>query len=122
MRAIANKRASNRIGNPCRAGRGGTIDENRSGADGLDSAASTFTTGRTNCRAAGRFETLARQSIVRTGGLYAHSRCQTDDGRRGNIVNKNPGPALTVAVAFGFIVGRAFSRDWWTEERGGTNG
>ena len=92
-----------------------TIDENRStAADGLDSAASTLRNRADQLPGGETVRDFAHSTADRlsTGAEYM----RTHDTRRmmadvESIVKKNPGPALALAAAFGFLLGRALSRD-----------
>jgi ElaB/YqjD/DUF883 family membrane-anchored ribosome-binding protein len=93
----------------------GAVDDNRSAAaDGLDTAASTLrakagvlpggesVSGMAHA-AADRLSTTA--NYVREHDV---NRMMTDvEG----LVTRNPGPSLLVAAAFGFLVGRAMTRE-----------
>ena len=92
-----------------------SVDANRStAADGLDSAASTLRDNADQLPGGETVRDFAHSTADRltTGAEYM----RTHDARRmmadvEDIVKKNPGPALAVAAAFGFLIGRALSRD-----------
>jgi ElaB/YqjD/DUF883 family membrane-anchored ribosome-binding protein len=96
-------------------GAAATIDGSRStAADGLDAAASAL-----HDRAAGlpggeTVRSVALATADRLGSSAEYVR--THDARRmmadvNAFVKSNPGPALAVAAAFGFLFARALSRD-----------
>ena len=92
-----------------------TIDESRStAADGLDAAASALHDRADDLPGGETVRNVARATADRlsTGADYVRSH----DTKRmmadvESFVKSNPGPALAVAAAFGFLLGRALSRD-----------
>ena len=92
-----------------------TIDESRStAADGLAAAASALGDRAAELPGGETVRNAAQGTADRLGGAAEYVR--THDARRmvGDVesfVKSNPGPALAVAAAFGFFVGRALSRD-----------
>lgn len=91
------------------------IDERRStAADGLDTAASALYERADDLPGGETVRNVARATADRlsTGADYVRSH----DAKRMMadvelFVKSNPGPALAVAAAFGFLLGRALSRD-----------
>ncbi len=91
------------------------IDDRRStAADGLDSAAATIHGRAGDLPGGARVQELAHAAADRltTGADYVRSH----DAQRmmsdvETMVKNNPGPALVFAAAFGFILGRALTRD-----------
>ena len=91
------------------------IDERRStAADGLDTAASALYDRADDLPGGETVRNVARATADRlsTGADYVRSH----DTKRmmadvESFVKSNPGPALAVAAAFGFLLGRALSRD-----------
>jgi ElaB/YqjD/DUF883 family membrane-anchored ribosome-binding protein len=91
------------------------LDERRStAADGLDTAASALYDRADDLPGGETVRNVARATADRlsTGADYVRSH----DVRRmmadvESFVKSNPGPALAVAAAFGFLLGRALSRD-----------
>ncbi len=91
------------------------IDERRStAADGLDTAASALYDRAADLPGGETVRNVARATADRlsTGADYVRSH----DAKRmmadvESFVKSNPGPALAVAAAFGFLLGRALSRD-----------
>jgi ElaB/YqjD/DUF883 family membrane-anchored ribosome-binding protein len=92
-----------------------TIDESRStAADGLDAAASALHDRAADLPGGETVRNAARATADRLGGSAEYVR--THDARRmmadvRSLVKSNPGPALAVAAVFGFLLGRALSRD-----------
>jgi ElaB/YqjD/DUF883 family membrane-anchored ribosome-binding protein len=92
-----------------------TIEESRSkAADGLAAAASALHDRAADLPGGETVHSVARATADRleTSAEYVRSH----DARRmmadvQSFVKSNPGPALAVAAAFGFFVGRALSRD-----------
>ena len=92
-----------------------TIDESRStAADGLDAAASALHDRADDLPGGETVRNVARATADRlsTGADYVRSH----DAKRmmadvESFVKSNPGPALAIAAAFGFLLGRALSRD-----------
>jgi ElaB/YqjD/DUF883 family membrane-anchored ribosome-binding protein len=93
----------------------GAVDENRSAAaDGLDTAASTLRARAGVLPGGERVSGMAHAAADRlsTTANYVRehdvNRMMTDvEG----LVTRNPGPSLLVAAAFGFLVGRAMTRE-----------
>ena len=91
------------------------IDESRStAADGLDTAASALHDRADDLPGGEPIRSFARATADRlsTGADYVRSH----DAKRmmadvETFVKSNPAPALVVAAAFGFLLGRALSRD-----------
>ena len=92
-----------------------TIDESRStAADGLDAAASALHDRAAELPGGETVRNVARATADRLGSSAEYVR--THDAKRmmadvESFVKNNPGPALAVAAAFGFLLGRALSRD-----------
>ena len=92
-----------------------TIDESRStAADGLDTAASALYDRADDLPGGETVRNVARATADRlsTGADYVRShdaKRMMADGE--SFVKSNPGPALAIAAAFGFLLGRALSRD-----------
>lgn len=93
----------------------GAIDDSRStAADGLDAAASALRDRADDLPGGETVRNVARATAERlsSGADYVRSH----DTKRvmadvETFVKSNPGPALAVAAAFGFLLGRALSRD-----------
>lgn len=91
------------------------IDESRStAADGLDAAASALHDRADDLPGGETVRNVARATAGRLNSSAEYVR--THDTRRmmadvESFVKSNPGPALAVAAAFGFLLGRALSRD-----------
>ena len=91
------------------------IDDSRSSAaDGLDAAASALHAGAADLPGGETVRNVARATADRLGSSAEYVR--THDATRmmadvKSFVKSNPGPALAVAAAFGFLLGRALSRD-----------
>lgn len=91
------------------------FDEGRSrAADTLDSAADTLKDQARNLPGGERVSEFAHAAANRIGKAADYVR--ENDVRRmmsdvESVVSKNPGPALLIAAAFGFLVGRAITRD-----------
>ena len=91
------------------------LDEKRStAADGLDTAASALYDRADDLPGGETVRNVARATADRlsTGADYVRSH----DAKRmmvdvESFVKSNPGPALAIAAAFGFLLGRALSRD-----------
>ena len=91
------------------------IDDSRStAADGLDTAASALRDRADDLPGGETVRNVARATADRlsTSADYVRSH----DAKRmmadvETFVKSNPGPALAVAAAFGFLLGRALSRD-----------
>jgi len=92
-----------------------TIDESRStAADGLDAAASALHDRAADLPGGESVRNAARATADRLGNSAEYVR--THDARSmmadiESLVKSRPGPALAVAAAFGFLLGRALSRD-----------
>ena len=92
-----------------------TIDGSRStAADGLDAAASALYDRAADLPGGETVRNVARATADRLGSSAEYVR--THDAKRmvanvESFVKSNPGPALAVAAAFGFLLGRAMSRD-----------
>jgi ElaB/YqjD/DUF883 family membrane-anchored ribosome-binding protein len=92
-----------------------TIDNGRSTvADGLDSAASAIRDRADALPGGEGVRHFARRAADRLGNSADYVRTG-DPGQivadAGRFIKNNPGPALMVAAAFGFIVGRALPRE-----------
>ena len=91
-----------------------TIDERRSSwADKLDSTASTIRDRADDLSGGPRAQDFARGTASRLSGAADYVRSHDTGRMLGDIeatVRKNPGPALMVAAAFGFLLGRALRR------------
>ena len=91
------------------------MDEGRSrAAEGLDSAAETLKDRARNLPGGERVTEFAHAAADRLGKAADYVR--DNDVRRmvsdvESVVSKNPGPSLLIAAAFGFLVGRAMTRD-----------
>ena len=91
------------------------IDEGRSrAAEGLDSAVETLKDRARNLPGGERVTEFAHAAADRLGKAADYVR--DNDVRRmmsdvESVVSKNPGPSLLIAAAFGFLVGRALTRD-----------
>lgn len=92
-----------------------TINESRStAADGLDAAASALHDRAADLPGGETVRNVARTTADRLGNSAEYVR--THDAKRmmadvESLVKRNPGPALAVAAALGFLLGRAFARD-----------
>ena len=83
-------------------------------ADGLDAAASALHDRAEDLPGGETVRNVARATADRLGSSAEYVR--THDAKRmmadvESFVKSNPGPALAVAAAFGFLLGRAMSRD-----------
>ena len=91
------------------------IDEGRSrAAESLDSAAETLKDRARNLPGGERVSEFAHTAADRLGKAADYVRA--NDVRRmmsdvESVVSNNPGPSLLIAAAFGFLVGRAMTRD-----------
>ena len=91
------------------------IDDSRStAADGLDAAASALHERAADLPGGETVRNVARATADRLGSSAEYVR--SHDAKRmvadvESFVKSNPGPALAIAAAFGFLLGRAFSRD-----------
>ena len=92
-----------------------TIDERRSAAaDGLAAAASAIHDRAGDLPGGEAVRNVARETADRLGSGAEYVRTHDATRMRADVqsfVKSNPGPALAVAAAFGFLLGRAFSRD-----------
>ena len=92
-----------------------TFDDSRStAADGLDAAASALHDKAADLPGGETVRNVARATADRLGSSAEYVR--THDANRmmadvESFVKHNPGPALAVAAAFGFLLGRSMSRD-----------
>ncbi len=91
------------------------VDDGRStAADGLDTAASALQDRADDLPGGESVRQFARTTADRLSTTADYVRSH-DTGRMmadvGTFVKGNPGPALAVAAAFGFLLGRALSRD-----------
>lgn len=89
-------------------------DSRSKAADGLDSAASALHERAGDLPGGSTVRDFARSTADRLSSSADYMR--THDSKRmmadtQSFVKNNPGPALMVAAAFGFLLGRAFSRD-----------
>jgi ElaB/YqjD/DUF883 family membrane-anchored ribosome-binding protein len=93
---------------------GQTIDESRSAwADTLDSTASTIRDGADELTGSSRARDFARGAASRLSGAADYVRSHDTSRMAGDVesmVKNHPGPALVVAAAFGFLLGRALRR------------
>ena len=91
------------------------IDERRStAADGLDTAASALHDRADDLPGGERVRDFARATADRlsTGADYVRSHDASDMmADVETFVTSHPGPALVMAAAFGFLLGRALSQD-----------
>ena len=90
------------------------VDDRSTAAEGLEAAASTLRDNADQLPGGDTVRGLASSTADRLSNTAEYMR--THDARRmmadvEGIVKKNPGPALAVAAAFGFLLGRALSRD-----------
>ena len=91
------------------------IDDSRStAADGLDAAASALHDRVDDLPGGETVRNVARATADRLSSSADYVR--SHDAKRmmadvETFVKSNPGPALAVAAAFGFLLGRALSRD-----------
>ena len=92
-----------------------TFDDSRStAADGLDAAASALHERAADLPGGETVRNVARATADRLGSSAEYVR--SHDAKRmvadvESFVKSNPGPALAIAAAFGFLLGRALSRD-----------
>ena len=92
-----------------------TLDDSRStAADGLDAAASALHDRAADLPGGETVRNVARATADRLGSSADYVR--THDAKRmmadvESFVKSNPGPALAIAASFGFLLGRALSRD-----------
>lgn len=94
---------------------GENIDDHRSTlADKLDSTASTIRDGADDLAGGSRARGLAEGAANRLGSAADYVRSHDANRMMRDVehaVKTNPGPALVVAAAFGFLLGRALARD-----------
>jgi ElaB/YqjD/DUF883 family membrane-anchored ribosome-binding protein len=92
-----------------------TFDDSRStAADGLDAAASALHDRAADLPGGDTVRNVARATADRLGSSADYVR--THDAKRmmadvESFVKSNPGPALAIAASFGFLLGRALSRE-----------
>ncbi len=92
-----------------------TVNQGRdAAADGLESTASAVRASAERLPGGPKIQEFAHATADRLSSTADYMR--THDAARmvadlGGWVKHNPGPALVVAAAFGFLVGRALSRD-----------
>jgi ElaB/YqjD/DUF883 family membrane-anchored ribosome-binding protein len=91
------------------------IDESRStAADGLDTAASALHERADDLPGGETVRSVARATADRLSTTADYVRNHDTKRMMADVetfVKSNPGPALVVAAAFGFLLGRALSRD-----------
>lgn len=93
----------------------GTLDQGRvAAADRLASAASAVRHSSDDLAEGGRVRSIAQATADRLSSTADYMR--THDMNRmaedvEGVVKSHPGPALLAAAAFGFLLGRALSRD-----------
>jgi ElaB/YqjD/DUF883 family membrane-anchored ribosome-binding protein len=91
------------------------IDDSRPrAAESLDSAAESLKDRARHLPGGERVSEFAHSAADRIGKTADYVR--NNDVRRmmsdvESVVAKNPGPSLLIAVAFGFLIGRAITRD-----------
>ena len=89
-------------------------DSRSTAAQGLDTAASALHERADNLPGGDTVRNFARSTADRLSSSADYMRSH-DAGRMASdaesFVKSNPGPALVIAAAFGFLLGRAFSRD-----------
>ena len=92
-----------------------TFDETRStAADGLDSAASALQDKAADLPGGEQVRSIARATAGRLGSSAEYVRTHDATHMMADVksfVKGNPGPALAIAASFGFLLGRALSRD-----------
>jgi len=92
-----------------------TIDDSRStAADGLDAAASALHERAADLPGGETVRNVARATADRLGSGAEYVRTHDAKHMMGDVesfVKSNPGPALALAAAFGFLLARALSRD-----------
>ena len=79
-----------------------------SAAAGLDTVASNMHHGGDRVASAAHG---AADAVSHGAGYLRDNDVQTMMGDRVDVIRRNPGPALLGAAAFGFLLGRALSRD-----------
>jgi ElaB/YqjD/DUF883 family membrane-anchored ribosome-binding protein len=92
-----------------------TVDQSRSAAArGLETAASAMHDRADRLPGGERVSGLAHSAADRLSSTADYVRRNDLSSMKGDVevlVKKNPGPALLVAAAVGFFVGRAIARD-----------
>ena len=92
-----------------------TIDESRSAAaDGLDAASAALHDRVADLPGGETVRNVARATADRLGSSAEYVRSHDTKRMLSDVesfVKSNPGPALAVAAAFGFLLSRALSRD-----------
>ena len=92
-----------------------TVDDARSmAADRLDSAASAVEDHVGELPGGQRVRDLASAAVDRLSSTADYVRSHDAQRMMADVeavVKNNPGPALLIAAAFGFVVGRALTRD-----------
>jgi ElaB/YqjD/DUF883 family membrane-anchored ribosome-binding protein len=92
-----------------------TVNEGReAGADGVDSAASSVRDRADQLPGGPKVQEFAHATAERLSSTADYMRSHDAAGVMRDIegmVRNNPGPALAVAAAFGFLLGKALSRD-----------
>jgi ElaB/YqjD/DUF883 family membrane-anchored ribosome-binding protein len=89
-------------------------DGRQMAADGLNSAAEAVHSRADALPGGPRVQQFARRAADRLSGTADYVRSHDAQHMVSDVedlVKKNPGPALLVAAAFGFLIGRAMSRD-----------
>jgi ElaB/YqjD/DUF883 family membrane-anchored ribosome-binding protein len=92
-----------------------TVDEGRqTAAERLGSAASAVRDRAEQLPGGPKVQQFAHAAADRLNTTADYMR--THDAKRmfadvGRVVTNNPGPSLVIAAAFGFVLGRAFTRD-----------
>jgi ElaB/YqjD/DUF883 family membrane-anchored ribosome-binding protein len=89
-------------------------DSRSAAADGLDAAASAVQNTVADLPGGESVRNVARAAADRLGSSADYVR--SHDAKRmiadvEALVKSNPGPALAIAASFGFLLGRALSRD-----------
>jgi len=94
---------------------GEAIDAHRSTlADGLDNTAATIRDSADDFAGGSRARDLAAGTASRLGSAADYVRSHDANRMMRDVehaIKTNPGPALVVAAAFGFLLGRALVRD-----------
>jgi len=92
-----------------------SLDDSRStAADGLDAVASTLHDKAADLPGGEQVRSIARATAGRLGSSAEYVRTHDATHMMADVksfVKGNPGPALAIAASFGFILGRALSRD-----------
>jgi ElaB/YqjD/DUF883 family membrane-anchored ribosome-binding protein len=89
-------------------------DGRQMAADGLNSAADAVHSRVDSIPGGARVQQFARRAADGLSGTADYVRSHDAQHMVSDVeevVKKNPGPALLVAAAFGFLIGRAMSRD-----------